>query len=145
MCIRDSYVTGGGPVLAVLGLALAAWVGMGAIIEWSERVALFRAPWQESWRRARTLPRAAYGMSLAHFGLAVTVAGISASAFAVERIELMHIGQSIPLAGYTLRFDSIGKHDGEDVYKRQPRWRAISPAASSRCAPSAAPSWPIRR
>ena len=108
------YVTGGGPVLAVVGLALAAWVGMGAIIEWSERVALFRAPWQESWRRARTLPRAAYGMSLAHFGLAVTVAGISASAFAVERIELMHIGQSIPLAGYTLRFDSIGKHDGEN-------------------------------
>src|SRR6204780_2248180 len=106
------YVTSGGPVLAVLGLALASWVGMGALVEYAERVQLLRAPWHESWRRAKNLPRSAYGMTLAHFGLAVTVAGIAASAFEVENIALMHLGETIPLAGYSLRFDGIGRHEG---------------------------------
>ena len=106
------YVTSGGPVLAVLGLGLASWVGMGALVEYAERVQLLRAPWHESWRRAKSLPRSAYGMTLAHFGLAVTVAGIAASAFEVENIALMHLGEAIPLAGYSLRFDGIGRHEG---------------------------------
>ena len=38
------------------------------------------------------LPRAAYGMTLAHFGMAVMVAGISASAFEQERIEALSRG-----------------------------------------------------
>ena len=54
------YLAGFKPILALLGLALATWVGMGAISEWAERVKLFRAPAGETWRRARHLPRAAY-------------------------------------------------------------------------------------
>jgi len=108
------YLTWGGPVLAVLGLGMAAWVGMGALVELAERLRLFRASWQESWRRALNHPRSAYGMTLAHLGLAVTVAGLAASAFQTENIALMHLGESIPLSGFTLRFDGIGKHDGEN-------------------------------
>src|SRR5579862_1151351 len=70
-------LTEGAQVLAVLGLALAAWVGIGVLAEWAERVHLFGGPLRESWRRAWRLPRAAYGMTIAHFGLAVTIAGIS--------------------------------------------------------------------
>ncbi len=108
------YVTSGGPVLAVLGLGLATWVGMGALVEFAERLRLFRTPWRETWRRALNYPRASYGMTIAHFGMAVTVAGIAASAFEQERIQMMHVGESIPLAGYDLRFDNIGKRDGEN-------------------------------
>src|SRR5487761_2531900 len=36
------YLAYGGPVLSVLGFALAAWVGVGALVEWAERVRLFR-------------------------------------------------------------------------------------------------------
>ena len=97
---------------AILGLALAAWVGLGALIEWSERVKLLRAPLRETWTRARNLPRAAYGMTVAHLGVAVTVAGIAASAWASERIELLHPGDSLPIAGYMIRFDKVTPFDG---------------------------------
>ena len=106
------YLAGFKPILAILGLALAAWVAIGSLNEWAERLKLLRAPLPESWRRARSLPRAAYGMTLAHLGLAVSVAGIAASAFAVERIELLHPGDTIALAGYQLRFDGTEKVQG---------------------------------
>ncbi|HVA13121.1 MAG TPA: heme lyase CcmF/NrfE family subunit [Stellaceae bacterium] len=106
------YLAGFKPILALLGLALAAWVGLGSLSEWAERVRLFRARPQESWRRAINLPRASYGMTLAHIGLAVSVAGIAASAFAVENIQMMHPGDAIPIAGYTLRYDGTEKIPG---------------------------------
>src|SRR6185437_950037 len=84
------YVTHGGPVLAVLGLGLAAWVFLGVVIEWTDRIRLGRTPLAETWRRARTMPRAAHGMTLAHLGLAITVAGITASAWQQERIDVVH-------------------------------------------------------
>jgi cytochrome c-type biogenesis protein CcmF len=108
------YVTRGGPVLAVLGFGLAAWVFLGALAEWAERVKLFQAHWRDSWRRARGLPRAAHGMTLAHLGLAVSVAGIAASAFETERIEVLHPGNSVPVAAYVLRLDGVDEVAGPD-------------------------------
>jgi cytochrome c-type biogenesis protein CcmF len=99
-------------VLAVLGLGLAAWVFLGAVIEWTERVRLGRAPLADSVRRARTMPRAAHGMTLAHIGLAVTVAGIAASAWQQERIAVVQPGGTVALAGYELRLDAVGKQPG---------------------------------
>jgi cytochrome c-type biogenesis protein CcmF len=112
VALAGFYATSGGPVLAVLGLGLAAWVFMGTLVEWAERVKLFHVPWGETWRRARSLPRAAYGMTLAHAGVAVTVAGIAASAWEVERIEVMHPGEELALAGYVLHFDGTEKQQG---------------------------------
>src|SRR6185312_14270659 len=98
------YVTRGGPILAVGGLMLAAWVGGGVLVEWIERTHL-------NWRRAIHLPRAAHGMSLAHLGLAVTVAGIAASAWQQERIVVMHPGDNLAIGGYKLQLDRIGIFD----------------------------------
>jgi cytochrome c-type biogenesis protein CcmF len=106
------YLAGFKPILALLGLALAAWVAMGSISEWAERVKLFRAPLAETWRRACNLPRAAYGMSLAHLGLAVSVAGIAASAFQIERIDIVYPGHDLDIAGYRLHFDGTEKIQG---------------------------------
>jgi cytochrome c-type biogenesis protein CcmF len=94
-------------VLATLGLGLAAWIGTGSLVEWAERVQLFRAPLKDTLARARSLPRGAYGMTLAHLGVAVTVAGIAASAWESERIELVHPGESVAIAGYDLRLDKV--------------------------------------
>ncbi|HEY1507230.1 MAG TPA: heme lyase CcmF/NrfE family subunit [Stellaceae bacterium] len=106
------YLAGFKPILALLGLALAAWAGIGALVEWAERVKLFRAGAAETWRRARHLPRASYAMTIAHFGLAVSVAGIAASAFAVEQIQMLHPGDTLPIAGYVLKFDGTEKVQG---------------------------------
>ena len=72
------YLAYGGPVLSVFGFALAAWVGAGALVEWAERVRLFRASSGESLRRAIHLPRASYGMTIAHIGVAIAVTGFAA-------------------------------------------------------------------
>ncbi len=106
------YVTHGGPVLAVLGLGLAAWLATAVAVEWSERVRLFRAPLHDSWRRAVHLPRAAYGMSISHFGLAVSVAGIAASAFAVDSVQALKIGDSLRVGGYTIHLDQVRRVPG---------------------------------
>jgi cytochrome c-type biogenesis protein CcmF len=101
------YLTYGGPVLAVLGLGVAVWTGMGVLTELAERVRLFRIPFAESLRRAVNLPRSALGMTLAHFGMAISVAGIAASAFEVEHLAIVPIGGDFSLAGYTLRFVKV--------------------------------------
>jgi cytochrome c-type biogenesis protein CcmF len=99
-------------VLATLGLGAAAWIGIGSLVEWSERVQLFRVPLKDTLGRARHLPRSAYGMTLAHLGVAVTVAGIAASAWESERIELVHPGDGLSIAGYEVRLDKVESVEG---------------------------------
>jgi cytochrome c-type biogenesis protein CcmF len=106
------YVTYGGPILAVLGLGLAAWLAAAVLTELADRLRLFRVPLADSLRRAVNLPRASYGMSLAHFGLAVSVAGFAASAWDKEAIEVLRVGGSIHVAGYDLRLESVDRLPG---------------------------------
>jgi cytochrome c-type biogenesis protein CcmF len=105
-------LTEGAKTLAILGLGLAAWVFTAAVVELAERVRLFRSRIADSWGRALRLPRAAYGMTLAHMGVAVTVAGISASAFAIENIQLVKPGGDLPIGMYALRLVAVTKQPG---------------------------------
>ena len=69
-----------GPWLAPFGIALGVWVIAGALSEWAARVKLFA-------RRCATrlcaaparLPRSAYGSTLAHAGIGLSVIGIVAT------------------------------------------------------------------
>jgi cytochrome c-type biogenesis protein CcmF len=106
------YVTYGGPVLAVFGLGLSAWLFTAVLTELAERLRLFRIPPADSMRRAIHLPRSAYGMTIAHLGLAVSVAGFSASAFDREAIEILKPGGSIALAGYELTLEHVDRIPG---------------------------------
>jgi cytochrome c-type biogenesis protein CcmF len=90
-------------VAAAGGLGLAAWLAGAAITEWTARVRPFSGG---AFSRAVRLPRAAHGMTLAHFGMAVVIAGVTASsAWKQEHIQTMSPGQTIATAGYTVRFD----------------------------------------
>jgi cytochrome c-type biogenesis protein CcmF len=106
------YVTYGGPVLAVLGIGIAVWLAAAVVTEWADRVGLFRISLADSFRRAINLPRAAYGMSAAHFGLAVFVAGVSASAFSQEAIEVLKAGGSMKLASYDILLEKVDRVPG---------------------------------
>ena len=106
------YVTHGGPVLAVLGLGMSAWLATAVLTEFAERIRLFRVPFGDSLRRAIHLPRATYGMSIAHFGLAVSVAGFAASAWAQEAIQILKPGGSIDIAGYHLTLEHVDRVPG---------------------------------
>jgi cytochrome c-type biogenesis protein CcmF len=108
-------VTGASSLGAACGLALAAWILIAVIVEWAERIHLFAEPLRSSLRRALRLPRAAWGMTLAHAGMAVVVAGITgSSAWSVEAIENVRPGQSVALAGYRVALDGVSTVDGPD-------------------------------
>jgi cytochrome c-type biogenesis protein CcmF len=97
-----------GPVWAAFSLGLAAWLFLGCLVELAERVRLFRAPWAETADRLLRLPRSAYGMTLAHMGVAVVIAGITGSgAWTQEKIQVMHIGDTVSVAGYDIRLAGI--------------------------------------
>jgi cytochrome c-type biogenesis protein CcmF len=107
------YAVNGGPVLAIFGLGLAAWLIVGAFADLAERIKLFRTPPATSWSRLRNVPRATLGMTLAHGGLGIVVAGIvAASAWRAEQILVMRPGQSTDISGYSIEFQSVGPADG---------------------------------
>jgi cytochrome c-type biogenesis protein CcmF len=112
LALLVAYAERGGPLLAVLGIGLALWVAFGTLTELAERLRLFRVPLGESWRRAVSLPRASWGMTTAHLGLAIAIAGMAGSAWQQERIETMRPGDSLALAGYRIRFDGLDRVAG---------------------------------
>jgi cytochrome c-type biogenesis protein CcmF len=100
-----------GPVLAPFGLGLAAWLGVGALAELAWRIRLFDAA-GESWRRLKGLPRSALGMTLAHFGLAVMIVGITgSSAWRLEMIGTLGIGETHSEGAWAVTLDAV--NDGE--------------------------------
>jgi cytochrome c-type biogenesis protein CcmF len=108
-------VMGAASLAAACGLALAAWILVAVIVEWAERIRLFTEPLGSSFRRALRLPRAAWGMTLAHAGMVVVVAGITgSSAWSVENIAAVKPGGSVPLAGYTVVLDGVADVNGPD-------------------------------
>jgi cytochrome c-type biogenesis protein CcmF len=115
-------VATGGSVLAYGGIALATWLFAATLVEFAERVQLFKAPWRDSLRRAAALPRAAYGMTIAHAGIAVVIAGITvSSAWRIESVQVMRPGQSIDVAGYTFTFDGVTETEGPNYSADQGR------------------------
>ena len=113
------YVAEGNHVLAALGLAASAWLIAGSLVDIAGRCGLFRVRFAESLRRARHLPRGAWGTALAHAGLGIAVAGITASStWQTEKIQLMRPGDTVDLAGHTVAFDGVSEVAG-------PNYRAV--------------------
>ncbi|MGX9355384.1 heme lyase CcmF/NrfE family subunit [Roseobacteraceae bacterium S113] len=107
------YVTTKGPVIAVIAFALGIWLFMTTLLEWAGRIKLFAAPLGESLRRARNLPRASHGMTLAHLGMAVCIFGfVGSSAWKDDVITFASPGTTVEIAGYTVRFDGIEQVQG---------------------------------
>ena len=142
-----------GPVLAVIAMGLAAWLLLATLREWAHRVRLGAAPLAESWRRARGLPRAAHGMTLAHAGIAVAVVGMTGStAWREEAVVFAEAGTRVEVAGREVAFEGVEEvrgpnyvaaratlavtQGGEPVATLHPE-RRLYPAAGSRTTESA--------
>jgi len=95
-------------VLTAFGLALAAWLIGGAVIAFLLRIKIGAIPLADSFRLARALPGAAYGLLVGHAAMGVCVAGIVAmSAFSSEDIRTLERGQSLSLSGYEIALDDV--------------------------------------
>ena len=105
-------MTGTSP-LPAFGIALAVWLAGSVLVELAGRLGIGRVSPSESWRRATNLPRAAYGMTSAHLGLAVFVAGVTAStAWQSEVITAMRPGDTQDVAGYTFTLENVADVPG---------------------------------
>jgi cytochrome c-type biogenesis protein CcmF len=94
--------------MAIVGLALAAWLIVGALLELAERIGLARVQLGQSLRRVVALPRSALGMTIAHASMGILVAGITAvSAWQEERILVMKPGDRVDIAGYQVSLDKV--------------------------------------
>ena len=100
------------PAAALAGVALAAWAMLGVLTDLADRSGFARQPLGASWRRLWHLPRGTWGYATAHFGVGVLIAGIVVStAWRSERIETMHAGDTLDIAGRSLRFVGVTEGD----------------------------------
>ncbi len=109
-----------GPLLAYVGVALAAMLAGSALLEFATRAGAFKQREANVFQRALNLPRAAWGTTIAHLGVAVCVAGIVvSSAWQSETIRLLKPGESIDIAGWRVTFMSTSLQQGENYTARR--------------------------
>ena len=103
---------GEAPLLAVLGVGLGIFLIAGSINEIVTRSWGRDVPLSTAVRRAAGLPRSAWGAALAHAGVGVTVLGLSAQAWSVERLITAKIGDDIEVASYVLQLERVFPRTG---------------------------------
>jgi len=112
MAAAWAFVTDG-PLLGIVGAGMAAWLGAGTLVELAGRLRLFTSPLSESLSRLRRTPRASWGMTLAHLGLAIGIAGVTgAGAWRSESIQVMKPGDTVAVAGYDFTFQGARQAKG---------------------------------
>ncbi len=100
---------------ALVGIALASWAMLGVLADLADRSGLGKLPPGNVLRRLRHLPRGTWGYALAHFGVGVLIAGITVStAWRSERIETVHPGSQLHIAGRTLHFVGVTEGNVEN-------------------------------
>ncbi len=112
--IAATFITvSDGPALAPFAMGLAAWLAAGTLVEWASRIKLFTVPAAESWHRLTGLPRAASGMTVAHLGLAIVIAGITgSSAWRTELITTLAVGETAQVGNYSLTLQAVDSGQG---------------------------------
>ncbi len=108
-------------LFAALGFGLAAWLVAGAGVALARR---WRAAGEAfSLRLVRTTPAATWGMAMAHAGLGIMAAGITAmSLFTVSEVASLAPGERTEIAGRTLTLTQVGPVRGPNYEALQARF-----------------------
>ncbi|MEH6477595.1 MAG: heme lyase CcmF/NrfE family subunit, partial [Sneathiella sp.] len=107
------WVVDDGPILAFVGMGLFAWLVASVLTELGDRIKLFRTSLRQSLKRFLNLPRSAYGMTIAHLGVAMVVLGITASeAWQSEKLGVMMPGETVAVGGYDFQFGGAERLKG---------------------------------
>jgi cytochrome c-type biogenesis protein CcmF len=107
---------------AAIGFGVAAWLFVGSLWVIVERMNL-SGGLSTAWSRAMGLPRSAWGMVVAHAGVAICAIGIaSMSVWTAETITLLKPGQSAGVAGYEVRLLSVRDEQGANYVAKTGRF-----------------------
>lgn len=129
-------VVWGQAAIALLGLALSAWLIAAVMTELYRKCRPTRAvtPGQ-ALRRLGGLSRAAWGMTAAHLGVAVVIAGATgASLLTQEKIEAVTIGQTVEVGGFDFTLTSVRDVPGPN-YNAERGTFSVVPAGSTEAEP----------
>ncbi len=108
----------GGSTFAPLAIGLAVFVIGGALIDIVERIGLFRSPPGVTIRRARGVPRSAWGTMFAHAGVGIALIGIVCeTTWNSENIRSMKAGDVTSIAGYGLKLESLTPRQGPNFHE----------------------------
>ena len=100
--------TFGAHALAAFGFGLAIWVVAGSLAILLQRVRFWQVPFSTSLHLARITPRSVYGLVLAHAGIGIAVAGITAmSAWKQEELRSLPVGGALDVGGYHVMLKSV--------------------------------------
>ncbi len=120
------------PPAALAGVALAVWAMFGVLTDLADRSGLGKLPLGTAWRRLRHLPRGTWGYALAHFGVGVLIAGaVVSTAWRSERIESMHAGDTLAIAGRNLRFVGVTEGDVANYHVQRAQIIVERPGAAA--------------
>ena len=91
-------------IWAAAGFGMASWILVGMATGLAKQV----LPFEGSFKRAMKLPLSFYGMTIAHTGMAFLIIGIiGSSLWRVEKIQVMHLGETIKVSGYEVTLKSV--------------------------------------
>ena len=102
----------GGPVLSIVGVAIAAYLVVGSFVEVYGRIAGRGVTLGVAISRAMGLPRSAWGTAFAHAGIGVTLFGLAATGWGVELVKAIKPGDQIALGPYQLVVGETVKRPG---------------------------------
>ena len=107
------YFTGYRDVLAWAAILLGVWLVFGAVWEILYSARFGQIGWDLALRRLFTLRRAKFAVMLAHMGVGILVLGLAAmSAWRVQNIQEMTVGDKMKIAGFELEFDNVKNQTG---------------------------------
>jgi cytochrome c-type biogenesis protein CcmF len=99
----------GRSILGPIGVFLAAWVVMGAVIDLASRTGRGGG----RWGRLLRLPRADWGKMLSHSGLGITMLGVAGiTSWQYEDIRVAQIGQPYDVGAYTITLNGVADSEG---------------------------------
>ncbi|MCF6272569.1 MAG: heme lyase CcmF/NrfE family subunit [Rhodobacteraceae bacterium] len=103
----------GGRIIAPIGMTLAAWIILGAIADFGNRIRFRKVPFGESMRRLGNLPRSDWGKVLAHSGMGLIIFGISSvTAWEIEDIRTTRYGETYDVGSYTFTLNNVKDLEG---------------------------------
>ena len=107
------FIYKGTPAMGSIALALGVWLMLGTLSELTNRIRLFDSSFVDSLKRLIRIPRASWGMTFGHLGLALGIIGMAgAGAWSVESIQVMKPHDTIKVGGYEFTFDGAKSGQG---------------------------------
>jgi len=109
----------GRPAVAIGAAGLAVFVIIGSFVDLARR--LFGGGAQAVWARLRGVPLSAFGAAFAHAGLGISLLGLAATGWGIEKITTMKVGDTLEIGPYSVVMESFSAGQGPNYSERVAR------------------------